>query len=195
VAIPEAAYQTVALHEWHLVGSDGLPVRHRTVQVLRALRSGFSSYTYRFDSREAEAEVHGLRGVRVGDFRVDEDGLTAVGLELLRPLAVGETASIEYETVFDWKTVPAPMARRATRKRVERLDMRVQFTPPRVPAELQWAVWDGYGADARLRAAELVELDHECSAHRFVDELTNGTLGFAWTWAPGDEPTLPSGSS
>ena len=184
-------YQTVALHEWHLVGADGLPVRHRTVQVLRGLRAGFSSYTYRFDSQEAEAEVHALRGIRLGEKRVDDEGLTVVELELLRPLDVGETASLEYETVFDWKTVPAPEVRRATRKRVERLDMRVQFHPERLPVELEWAVWDGYGPDARLRAAELVELDHECSAHRFVDELSNGTLGFTWTWAPGDRPTLP----
>jgi hypothetical protein len=182
----------MSLHEWHLLGPDGLPRLHRTVQVLRALRPGFSTYTYRFDSRETEAEVRAIRGVRLGEARVDDEGLTAVDLELLRPLAVGDTASLEYETLFDWKTVPPPEVRRACRKRVERLDMRVQFSPQRLPVELQWAVWDGYGPDARLRAAELVELDHELSAHRFVDELTNGTLGFTWRWAPGDEPTLPA---
>jgi len=27
------AHRTVSLHEWHLVGADGLPLRHRTVHV------------------------------------------------------------------------------------------------------------------------------------------------------------------
>ena len=188
----EPAYRTMSLHEWHLVGADGLPVVHRTVHVLRALRAGLSSYAFRFDRREAEAEVRPLRGARAGAPQVDDDGLTVVDLDFLRPLAVGETASLEYETVFTWKTVPPPQVRRATRLRAERLDMRVEFSAERLPLDVQWAVWDGYGADARLRAAERVDLDHEHAAHRFVDEIEGGTVGFTWTWAPGHEPALPA---
>lgn len=182
------AHRTVSLHEWHLVGPDGLPVRHRTVHVLRALRPGLRAYTYRFDSREAT--VRALRGAHAGAPRTDEFGLTAVDLELPRPLAAGETALLEYETTFRWRSVPQPEVRRAMRQRVERLDMRVTFSPERLPASLRWAVWDGFGAGARIRAEEHVELDEEHAAHRFVDALDHGTVGFTWTWAPGQEPVL-----
>jgi hypothetical protein len=183
------AHQTLSLHEWHVVGPDGLPVRHRTVQVLRALRPRLAVFTFRYDSRDAT--VRALRGARAGEPRPDADGLTAVDLTFPRPLGVGETASLEYETHFDWRSVPAPEVRRAMRQRVERLDMRVEFSPDRLPAEVRWAVWDGFGPGARIRAAERVELDDEHAAHRFVDAASGVTIGFEWTWPPGDEPTLP----
>jgi hypothetical protein len=188
----EPGHRTVSLHEWHVIGPDGLPVLHRTVHVLRALRPGLSSYAFRFDRRQAEARVRALRGARAGEPHVDDEGLTVVDLEFLRPLALGETASLEYETTFSWKEVPPPQVRRATRQPVERLEMRVQFSPERLPAQLQWGVWDGYGAGASLRAAEPVDLDHECAAHRFVEELHDGTVGFTWTWARGQEPVVPA---
>lgn len=187
---PGPAHRTVSLHEWHLVGPDGLPLRHRTVHVLRALRSGLSVYTYRSDS--STARVRAVRGARAGEPRPDVDGLTAVDLELHRPLAAGETASLEYETTFDWREVPPPQVRRGMRQRVERVDMRVEFSPERLPAAVHWAVWEGWGPDARMLAAEQVELDAECAAHRFVDALDGDTVGFTWVWAPGDEPRVPA---
>jgi hypothetical protein len=181
------AHRTVSLHEWHLLGPDGLPVRHRTMHVLRALRDGLWAYTYRFDSREAT--VRALRGATAGAPRTEAGGLTAVDLVLPRALAAGETATLEYETVFDWHSPPPPQVRRAMRQRVERLDMRVEFSPARLPAELLWAVWDGFGPDARIRAAERVTLDGEHAAHRFVDAADGITVGFTWTWPPGTGPT------
>jgi hypothetical protein len=182
------AHRTLSLHEWHLVGPNGLPIRHNTVHVLRALRPGLASYTYRFERREASVRV--VRGAKAGAPTVDDEGLTAVELEFPHPLAVGETASLEYETVFSWQAVPPPHVRRAARQRVERLDMRVAFSASRLPESLFWAVWDGYGPESRLRAAERVSLDHEHAAHRFIDELEGVTVGFTWTWPPGQEPCL-----
>jgi hypothetical protein len=182
-------HQTESLHEWHVVGPDGLPVRHWTVHVLRALRPGLTAFTFRYDS--ADATVRALRGARAGQPRPDTDGLTAVDLTFPRPLAVGETASLEYETSFAWRDVPPPEVRRVMRQRVERLDMRVEFSPDRLPAELRWAVWDGFGPGARVRAAERVELDDLHAAHRFIDAAAGVTVGFEWTWPPGREPVLP----
>jgi hypothetical protein len=185
----DPAHRTLSLHEWHVVGPDGLPLRHRTVHVLRALRPGLAAFTYRYDSSDAQVSV--LRGARAGEPRRDVDGLTAVDLTFPRPLAVGHTASLEYETLFRWHAVPRPEVRRAMRQRVERLDMRVEFSPDRLPAEVRWAVWDGFGPHARVRAAERVELDEEHSVHRFVDAAEGVTVGFEWTWPPGREPALP----
>ena len=189
MAVAAAAHRTVSLHEWHTIGPDGLPVRHRTLHVLRALRPGLSAYTFRFDSREAR--VRAVRGCTAGDPRPDAHGLVAVDLHLPRPLAAGETASLEYETRFDWRSVPPPQMRRAMRQRVERVDMRVEFSPARLPARLEWAVWDGFGPGAAVRAAEVVELDGEHAAHRFVDAAEGVTVGFTWAWPPGREPVAP----
>jgi hypothetical protein len=187
---PGPAHRTVSLHEWHVVGPDGLPVRHRTLHVLRALRPGLRAYTYRFDSREAQ--VRALHGVRVASPRSEPGGLTAVDLVLPRALDEGETASFEYETTFAWRAVPPPQVRRSMRQRVERLDMRVEFSAHRLPAGLHWAVWDGLGPGARIRAAERVELDDEHAAHRFLDSVAGGfTVGFTWSWPPGGGPELP----
>lgn len=183
------AYRTVSLHEWHLIGADGLPARHRTIHVLRALRPGLRAYTYRFDSREASVRV--IAGARAGGPYTDDEGLTAVDLELPRSLAAGETATLEYETVFSWRAVPPPELRRSMRLRVERLDMRVEFSPERRPEQLHWAVWDGHAPGARIRAAERVDLGEDHSVHRFVDALDGGTVGFTWRWPPGQEPVLP----
>ena len=184
-------HRTVSMHELHVVGPHGLPVRHRTVQVVRALQPGLASYTFRCDRRDASVRV--LRGATAREPRLDVEGFTAVELCFPRPLGLGETASLEYETVFDWRSVPPPRLRRAARQPVERLEMRVAFTPGRLPAELHWALWDGYGPDAGLRAAERVSLDDECSAHRFMDEIEGVTVGFTWTWPPGEEPRLGGG--
>jgi hypothetical protein len=189
VTSPAPAHRTVSLHEWHLVGPDGLPVRHRTLHVLRALRPGLRSYTYRCDSRDAR--VRAIRGASAGQPYPDVEGLTAVDLALLRPLAVGETAALKYETLFDWTSIPPPYVRRGMRLRVERVDMRVEFSSQRLPARLEWVVWDGFGPDARIRAAEEVVLDREHAAHRFLDVADGVTVGFTWTWAPGQEPVLP----
>lgn len=183
------AHQTLALHEWHVVGSDGLPQRHRTVVVLRALRAGLRSYTYRFD--RSEGSVRAVRGVRAGEPTTDRHGLTAVELVFPRPLASGETASFEFETVFTWQSVPPPQVRRAALSLVQHVEIRVEFAPDRLPAELHWGLWDGYGPGAALRAAERVELDEEHAAHRFMEELHGHTVGFTWSWPPGQEPQLP----
>jgi hypothetical protein len=189
-AASPAGHRTVAAHEWHLVGADGLPVRHRTLHVVRALRDGMDRYTLRFDS--GEAEVRAVRGVRVVHQRPEPGGLTAVDMLLPRPLDPGETATFEYETTFRWRSVPPPEVRRSMTRRVERLDMRVEFSPERLPATVHWAVWDGFAPGARVRAAERVELDREHAAHRFLDAVEEGfTVGFTWTWPPGAEPRLP----
>jgi hypothetical protein len=183
-------HRTVSLHEWHRIGSDGLPVRHRTIQVVKALRPGLRSYTYRFDRREATVTI--VRGATAGEPYDDvTPGLTAVDLVFPRPLELNETTVFEYETIFSWRSVPPPRIRRAARSLVENLDVGIVFAPERLPAEVHWALWDGFDEDARLRAAERVELTEDHSAHRFIEALEGHTVGFQWTWPHGLEPVLP----
>jgi hypothetical protein len=160
------------------------------MQVIRALRPGLRSYTYRFDRREAEVDV--VRGAWAGRPYEDETpGLTAVDLVFPRPLEVGETTSFEYVTVFHWQSIPPPRFRRTARSPVEHIDVRVLFHPERLPAQVQWGLWGGYTDDAPLRASERVELGSDHSVQRFVEQLHGHTVGFAWSWAPGEEPVTP----
>ena len=186
----DPAHRTVSLHEWHRLGPDGLPDRHRTIQVIRALRPGLRSYTYRFDRREAAVDL--VRGATPSPpYDDDIPGLTAVDLVFPRPLDVGETVSFEYVTVFSWQSAPPPRFRRAARFPVERLDVRIKFHPARLPVEVEWGLWGGFTDDAPLRAAERVALGGDQSVHRFVEQLHGHTVGFEWTWPPGLEPSLP----
>lgn len=186
----EPRHRTLSLHEWHRIGPEGLPVRHRTMQVIKALDDGLAAYTYRFDRRDAG--VAAVRGARAGEPYDDETpGLTAVDLVFARPLARNETTSFEYETLFTWRSVPPPRFRRAARFPVEHVDIRIVFAPERLPAEVHWCLWNGFTDDAELRAAERVELDADHSVHRFVEHLEGHTVGFTWTWPAGLEPTVP----
>jgi hypothetical protein len=191
VSANQPGHRTLSLHEWHRIGPDGLPLRHRTMQVIRALRPGLRSYTYRFDRREAEVEE--VRGARASEpYEDEEPGLTAVDLVFPRPLDVGETTSIEYVTAFHWRSVPPPQFRRAARSAVERVDVRVVFDPARLPSRVQWALWGGYSADAALRASERVELGSDHAVHRYVEQLQGHTVGFTWDWSDGQEPVPPA---
>jgi hypothetical protein len=60
--IPE--YRTVSLQEWHTLGPDGRPLRHRTVHRLQAITNSLDRYPYRFDT--SEVEVAAVRGARPG---------------------------------------------------------------------------------------------------------------------------------
>ena len=77
---PTIDHRTVSLHELHVIGPDGLPARHRTIHVIRALRDGLESYTFRFDRREAT--VHAVRGV---SYRADMSHVTGRWRRRRRP--------------------------------------------------------------------------------------------------------------
>jgi hypothetical protein len=51
-----------------------------------------------------------------------------------------------------------------------------------------WALWNGTGPGARPRAAERVEPDDECSAHRLTDEMCGVTVSVTRTSPAGGEP-------
>lgn len=50
-AVPQP-YETIMLHEFHYLGRDGRPLRHRTVRTIRSLSDGFTTYRYSFDRDE-----------------------------------------------------------------------------------------------------------------------------------------------
>jgi hypothetical protein len=178
-SLGEPHHRTLSLHEHHFVGGDGLPVRHRTVQVIEALVDGFRSYPYRFDSDALTVEVVMGGHVR-GPIHAVTDVLYAVDIELTDALAAGQTATIEYHSSFCYRTPPPPEFRRAALRRVENLDMRVQFDPGLLPASVWWARWTDLDQPPIERTE--VGLDGHHAVHRFVNGLERSAVGFCWAW-------------
>ena len=176
--LPERHHHTVSLHEWHRVGPDGLPESHRTVHVIRA-NGRLERYPYIFDTDAASVRV--VQGGRAGQPYALDNGLYAVDIVLTRPLYPGETASMECETTFWYRTPPPPEFRRASIGRIENLDLRVQFHHLRLPAQVWWSEWPAL--DEPPTVSEPVALDAEKSVHRYLDAVENTVVGFRWTIA------------
>ncbi|MFD1506162.1 hypothetical protein FE374_17850 [Georgenia yuyongxinii] len=178
VAAP-AGYETLVAHEFHRIGPDGLPAEHRTLQVIRALEP-MDRYVYQFDTHAAAVEV--LRGGRAGPVRRSAmSGLYGVELTLTTPLQPGETASLEYRTVFSYAEVPPPSFRRGTRRPIGSLELNVQFDLTRLPARVWWGRWETIWADAPSRTEEIT-LTPDGNVHRFLHGLVGEIVGFIWQW-------------
>src|SRR5207237_1070595 len=105
-------HKTLSLHELHQVGANGLPVSHRTLQVIEATVDGLERYPYRFDTSEVTIEVGlGSQGIVGPLYRVTET-IWAIDLALSSPLARGEQTTLEYVTHFHYATNPEPAFRR-----------------------------------------------------------------------------------
>jgi hypothetical protein len=170
-------YHTVSLHEFHTVGADRLPVAHRTVHVVRAVDE-LRRYPYRFDTDAATVEV--LRGGTASPlYWVPEDGLYGVDILLQRPLQPGQTASFEYRTLFSYRTPPPPEFRRGARKRVDNVELHVQFHPRQLPVQIWWGIWNDH-KDLQPTYEEPAELEPDGSIHRYLDSLEGHVVGFRW---------------
>jgi hypothetical protein len=173
-------HETLALHELHILGPDGSPAEHQTIQVIRSLVDALPSYPYRFDTDELVVEV--IRGGRVGDriYRINEE-LYAVDIILARPLAAGQTTLTQVRTTFFYKTPPAPEFRRGLLRRTDDVTIWVKFHPSRVPSRVWMARWDGID-HARVVDRQLVELDDDLAAHSRFGPIERAVVGFHWEW-------------
>jgi hypothetical protein len=173
-------HETLALHELHILGPDGSPAEHQTIQVIRSLVDGLSSYPYRFDTDELAVEV--IRGGRVGDriYRINEE-LYAVDIILAQPLDAGQTTLTQVRTTFFYKTPPAPEFRRGLLRRTDDVTIWVKFHPSRVPARVWMARWDGID-HARVVDRQPVELDDDLAAHTRFGPIERAVVGFHWEW-------------
>jgi hypothetical protein len=90
-------------------------------------------------------------------------------------------------TSFKYAKVPANQLngdlcqyRRAVRRRMENIDIRVEFDPGMLPRHVWWAVWDG--VEGNVISQESVALDGQNSAQRFLRFIENTVVGFHWQW-------------
>jgi hypothetical protein len=172
-------HETLAAHELHTLGPDGLPAEHQTIQVIRSTVDGLRAHALRFDTDELVVEV--VRGGHVGDlYRVDES-LFGVDIVLDRPLAQGETALMHYRTTFGYRNPPPPELRRGTSRVMRDVTLWVQFHRDRLPSRVWLARWDRLD-HATATEQQRVELDGEFSVQARYDKIEQVIVGFHWEW-------------
>ncbi|WP_117215909.1 hypothetical protein [Allorhizocola rhizosphaerae] len=178
-------YQTIELNEFHELGPDGRPARHRTVQTIRALVDGVSTHRYVFDLGEARVEqIHG--GTPGDPYRI-KGNLWAVELTLPRTLNTSDEHSLEYVTTFrDSENPVAPRFRRAAHRRIENAAFHVTFHPDRLPTHVWWARWADYRPpNDHIIERTPVDLDDQNAVARHVSVLEQAVAGFLWQF---DQP-------
>ncbi len=172
--------KTLSLHDHHYLGPDGLPVRHRVIHVIEAVVDGVDRLPYRADTNALTIEAgQGFSGL-AGPVYQPMAELFVVDMLLAKPLALGETATLEYSASFHYPAPPPPEFRRIVQFFVENLDIRVEFHPDKLPSSVVWAVWDGM--DGPIVEREPVTLDSQFAVHRYLRLAEKTAVGFHWDW-------------
>ncbi len=179
-ALGPLRHQTLALHDHHYLGADGMPDRQRTLHVIEAIADVVDRIPFRFDSDDLDLAVgQGCSGV-TGPFKKIGDTLYTTDILLAKPLARGDTLTLEYWMVFHFAERPPSDYRRASRSRMENVDIRVEFHSDMLPRRVWWASWDGIEGGVVERDA--VALDSQHSVHHYLRTLDNAVAGFYWEW-------------
>jgi hypothetical protein len=176
---PPGRYDTLAVHELHTLGPDGLPAEHQTIQVVKSTVDGLHTYPYRFDTDELVVEV--VRGGRVGDMYKVTNTLYGVDIVFDHPLAAGEKTLMHYRTTFFYRTPPPTEFRRGVMGTMKDVTLWVQFHPDKVPAQVWLGRWDRLD-HANVIEQQLVELDGEYSVQVRYDKVEDAIVGFHWVW-------------
>jgi hypothetical protein len=177
-------HQTVSMHDHVYVGSDGRIDRARVLQVIEAITQGVDRIPFLCDTNVLTVEV-GQGGKELsGEVRQIREDVYFTEILLARTLDLGETITLEYWVTYRFpgdRTDPAEREfRRAVMRRIENLNMRIEFHPERLPASVWWAHWDG--VDGEVVQREVISLDNQNSAHRYVRSLDKTVAGFLWEW-------------
>jgi hypothetical protein len=176
--------QTVSLHDHVTIGADGLVSRARTMKVIEAIADGVDRIPFIYDTDAITLEVgQGCKGIS-GQLHQLREGIFATDILLAKNLALGETLTLEYWNSFhyphDVMDARKREYRRASIRRAENFDIRVEFHPDRLPREVWWAVWDGM--NGAVITQESVLLDSQHSVHRYIRSLERTVVGFHWAW-------------
>ena len=182
-ALGPRRHQTLTLHDHAEIGPDQLLARTRTMQVIEALVPGTGQIPYLYDTSALTLDVGpGCRGISRELYQVGD--VFATNILLARELGAGETATLEYWTTYQYPAQPLTpqhcQYRRAVMASVENVDIRVQFHPDALPATVWWASWDG--VDGPVSSQEVVSLDVQHSAHRYLRSMERTVVGFHWAW-------------
>ncbi len=181
---PPARHRTVDLREYHYLGPDGLPVQHRTDQVLEATEDGLDRYTYMVDTNMLTLDVQtgGVPGLPYQLRARDGNVYHAIDILLERPLPRGATAVLNYTATFRYEEAPPTEMRRVFRRKVDNYLLWIHFHPDMVPSKLWWAEWNGV-VNSSITHREPMTLNSSNEAHRFLEGgVAQAVVGFYWEW-------------
>jgi hypothetical protein len=183
-ALGPRKHQTISLHDHVWVSADRRIDRVRTLQVIQSTADGLARIPFVCDTNVLTIEVgHSCRQL-ADEVRQIGDDMFAAEFILARSLDLGETLTLEYLVSYRYPGDPADPAereyRRAVIRSVDNLDVRIEFHPDTLPAHVWWAHWDG--VEGGVLDQDLVTLDSQHSAHRFLRSLDRTVVGFHWVW-------------
>ncbi|HEY1919963.1 MAG TPA: hypothetical protein VGH27_30695 [Streptosporangiaceae bacterium] len=177
-------YQTVSLHDHLSIGDNRLVMKVRTLKVIEAITDRLDRIPFLNDTDAVTLEVgQGCAGVS-GYISELKGGFYLTNVMLAKTLALGETLTLEYWTTYHYldEQVDKPKCeyRRAVMRRVENVDIRVEFPPDQLPRHVWWSRWAG--VDGAALDEEPVDLDSQFSSHRFMRFIEETVVGFRWQW-------------
>lgn len=173
-------YKTILLHEFHYLGSDGMPLRHRTLRNIRALVEGLATYRYSFDTNELTVDRIG-GGTPSRPYQRAKN-IWAVDIALSRTLSYGEEHSLEFESTFHYEKPAEPCFRRVAHERFENVAIRIQFHSDRLPQNVWWTEWKDYREPhATVLYRQPLTVDAEHVVYHRLDVLNRAVAGFSWS--------------
>jgi hypothetical protein len=183
-ALGPRRHQTLAMHDHVYVDADGHLERTRTIQVIEAIAADVDCFPFLYDTSALTVEVgQGCRGLS-GQLRQVGPDVFATDIMLARTLDLGDTITMEYWVTY---RLPGNLAdarereyRRGVLRHLENYDMRIEFHPARLPAELWWASWAG--VDGEVQDLQEITLDSQHAAQRYLRSLERTVVGFRWRW-------------
>jgi len=183
-ALGPQQHHTVSQHDHIWVAEDGRIDRARTLKVIEAIAPGVDRIAFLCDTNVLTLEVGQGCKELTGEIRQISADVFATGILLARSLDVGETLTLEYWLSYRYPGDSADPSehehRRAVMRRVDNLDMRIEFHPDKLPGQVWWAHWEGI--DGAILEQERVTLDSQHSVHRYVKSLEKTVVGFHWSW-------------
>jgi hypothetical protein len=176
--MPRRTARTLQVAEHHEVAADRSPRLHVTRQLLEAVEVT-DRYHYVFDTPHAAVAVLS-GGTPATAFRVAGTPLYGVEIVLPRPLLPGQTAHLEYETVFAYPQPPAPEFRRGVSASVRHVAMTVRFDEAVQPAEVARGRWTSVEATEPDETVPVQLAGGQASVELVPDGEC--VVGFTWRW-------------
>jgi hypothetical protein len=171
-------HRTIALFKRYDIGDDKMLQKADAHHIIMALEDGLTVYGHSpRDFLKGLQCISGGKNVTIYD---SVPGFVGMDIELERPLAKHQTASLQYVATYNPTPEPCTEVRRAARARIRNVDIRVCFSGPR-PRRAWWCVWEDHIDGLPVRSEE-VEINTAGELHRFIPFLEQTVVGFRWEW-------------
>ncbi|MDJ0385298.1 hypothetical protein [Streptomyces sp. G-G2] len=171
-------HRTTALFSHYHLGPDRTLHRTDHSHVLVALEDGVDSYAY--SPRDSVESVESVIGGTFAGFQPSSPGFVGVKILLERVLRKGQYASLQYSTIHRATPEACTDLRRAARRRIDNVDMRITYHEA-VPSRAWWCAWGAYSAGELVREVRL-EAGIQGELHQFFPSLEQAVVGFRWEW-------------